>query len=78
MSGVAPINLGHLPNDALTLIHMAAYLLQIPPIDKQKILEEADAGALVAQVQRLYRREVTLIGALLHQPRTNVRGFGLN
>jgi len=47
------------------LLYWAAALLQLPAHEKQPLLESPAAGALLAQVTRLYRREASLLGRLL-------------
>ena len=54
-----------LPDDPLMLLYWAAALLQLPAHEKQPLLESPAAGALLAQVTRLYRREASLLGRLL-------------
>lgn len=50
-----------LPEDPLALLNLSAALLQVPPAEKQPLLEAVDARDLLAQVTRLYRRETALI-----------------
>jgi Lon protease-like protein len=50
-----------LPEDPLLLINFAASLIQIPPIEKQPILEAGTTLDMVQQVLRLCRRENLLL-----------------
>jgi Lon protease-like protein len=52
------------PNDPMSLIFLAAALLQIPPFEKQSILEAASIINMLQIVERLYRRENGLMSAL--------------
>ena len=63
-----PINLRklQLPEDPLMLIYFAAALLQIPPVEKQPILEADTAAQLLDRVQRLCRRELCVLPPTLH------------
>lgn len=45
------------PDDPLSLIYLAAALLQIPPHEKQPILEANSVNDMMGMVGRLYRRE---------------------
>ena len=45
------------PEDPLGLIYLAAALLQIPPHEKQPILEADTISGMMDMVKRLYRRE---------------------
>ncbi len=50
-----------LPDDPLTLLYWSAALLQIPHYEKQPLLEAATATSLLGALQRLYRRETSLL-----------------
>lgn len=58
-------DLQQLPGDPVKLAYLASYLIQVPPPQKQDLLAAPQADALVAQLVALYRREVTLIQAML-------------
>lgn len=47
-----------LPDDSVTLVHMAASLLQLPTLEKQMLLSLDSMDALVQNIARLYRREL--------------------
>lgn len=51
----------HAPTDPENLLFMAAALLQVPPIEKQPLLELASAPALLSELLRLYRRELSVL-----------------
>ncbi len=54
-----------LPEDPLALLYWAAALLQIPPAEKQPLLEASSESDLLERIQRLYRRETSLLEHLL-------------
>lgn len=54
-----------LPNNPISVVHMAASLLQLPGFEKQHLLEAQSISDLAASVQRLYRREISVIDQLL-------------
>lgn len=54
-----------LPEEPMMLIYLAAALLQIPPHEKQALLEAETAARLLNMVQRLYRRELAVLPPLL-------------
>jgi len=45
------------PEDPMSLVFLAAALLQIPPHEKQPILEAESISEMMVMVERLYRRE---------------------
>ncbi len=47
--------------DVLHMLYSAAALLQIPLLEKQKLLEAQSSAHLLADLQRLYRRETALL-----------------
>jgi len=53
-----------LPDEPLMLVYLAAALLQLPPNEKQPLLEAETANQLVADVMRLYGREMCLLPRL--------------
>ena len=53
-----------MPDDPLLLIYMAASLLQLPPNEKQALLESDNPGELMQMTERLYKRE-TLVTAFM-------------
>jgi Lon protease-like protein len=53
------------PEDPMMLIYLSAALLQIPPSEKQPLLETDTAALLLEQVQRLFRRELAVMPPLL-------------
>jgi uncharacterized protein len=53
-----------LPEDPMMLIYLSAALLQIPANEKQPLLEVDTLINLLEQVQRLYRRELSLLPSL--------------
>lgn len=57
-----------LPRDSISLTYLASSLLNMPPEQKQELLETASALDLVEQVYALYRREVALVQTMLLPP----------
>jgi hypothetical protein len=53
------------PEDPMMLIYFSAALLQIPPTEKQPLLEADTAAQLLDSVHRLYRRELAILPPLL-------------
>jgi Lon protease-like protein len=53
-----------LPDDPMSLVFMAASLLQLPPEEKQPILEAGTVCEMMTMVERLYRRENVLMPSL--------------
>lgn len=54
-----------IPNDPLRLAYLASFLVNIPPAQKQDLLMIEEADALIANLRQIYRREVTLLDAML-------------
>lgn len=52
------------PDDPSSLVFLAAALLQIPPHEKQPILEEDSIQDMLEILERLYRRENSLMNAI--------------
>jgi Lon protease-like protein len=50
-----------LPDEPLVLFHLAAALLQTPPFEKQALLASEQAMEFLERLERLYRREMTLL-----------------
>ncbi|MEO8394671.1 MAG: LON peptidase substrate-binding domain-containing protein [Chloroflexota bacterium] len=73
------IDLRQLPQNDLALAYYAAGLLKISLPQKQNLLALSNAAELTEQVRMLYRKEVTLLKALLFQPEHEQEGpFSLN
>jgi Lon protease-like protein len=71
--------LGQLPRDPLRLAYLSAFLLQIPASQKQDLLNMGDAIGLMNNLHTMYRREVTLLGAMLTAKQAeDVGTFSLN
>jgi Lon protease-like protein len=69
----------HLPNDPLVLAYLAAVLLHIPPDKKQELLSTPRAVDLLADMYKLYRREVALLQAMfLEADVENAGRFSIN
>ena len=63
-----------LPEDPMMLIYLSAALLQVPPAEKQPMLEADTAALLLQQVQRVYRRELALLPSLIDISDDQARG----
>ncbi len=73
------IDTQHFPTEPLPLAYLAAYLLQIPMEQKQDLLSAPDALTLIQETHSLYRREVTLLSAMLARTAAEDDGpFSLN
>ena len=59
------LDVDRFPDDPLVYSSLVAYLLQIDPREKQPLLESATLGLLLDRSRRLYRREVSLMQAML-------------
>jgi uncharacterized protein len=77
-AGGGDFDLSQLPSDPLTLAYTAAMLLQIPPAEKQPLLESEHTGDLLERLSALYRRETALLQAVVTD-RGKVQGsFSVN
>ncbi len=54
-----------LPDDPLQLVHLASFLLNVPIEQKQNLLNLETADELLTNLRTIYRREVTLLDAML-------------
>jgi Lon protease-like protein len=54
-----------IPTDPLRLAYLASFLVNLPPAQKQDLLMIEHAGELIANLRQIYRREVTLLDAML-------------
>jgi Lon protease-like protein len=68
-----------LPQDALMLAYLSASLIKVELEQKQAFLEAENALALVREVRNYYRKEVTLLSALMEQETLTDQGpFSIN
>ncbi|MBZ0281675.1 MAG: LON peptidase substrate-binding domain-containing protein [Anaerolineae bacterium] len=58
-------DLQQLPDEPLRLAYLASFLLNIPAAQKQDLLNIGDADQLINELRTFYRREVTLLDAML-------------
>lgn len=78
LNQIEPIDLeaGNLPQDPLLLGYLASSLLQMPPNEKQKILESDSALELINATIPVYTREIAFLRAIIehgkNQPKTQV------
>ncbi len=54
-----------LPDDPIQFAYLASFLLEISIEQKQNLLNIEDADELIANLRTMYRREVTLLNAML-------------
>ncbi len=54
-----------LPDDPIQFAYLASFLLEISSEQKQNLLNIEDADDLIANLRTIYRREVTLLSAML-------------
>ncbi len=59
------IAIGQLPRDYLDMGYLSAMMLQIPPHQKQILLELEDAVEMMDRLRAIYRREVALAKCML-------------
>jgi Lon protease-like protein len=64
-----------LPDDPLSLAYLAAALVQIPAAQKQNLLAVDDAAEFVTAMGTLYRREVSLIHAIMEREKPEESGL---
>jgi Lon protease-like protein len=68
-----------LPADPVVLAYLAAVLVQIPPEEKQALLAEQRAIDLLGNMEKIYRREVFMLQAIMdHGPRQDPGPFSTN
>ena len=68
-----------LPADPVVLAYLAAVLVQIPPEQKQALLAEQRAIDLLGTMERIYRREVAMLQAIMdHGRRQDPGPFSMN
>jgi Lon protease-like protein len=63
-----------LPDEPMMLIYLSAALLQVPPHEKQPLLEADTAALLLQGVLRLYRRESAVLPQLINVSDEQARG----
>lgn len=66
-AGNVDFDITSLPHDAETLAYLAATVLQIPNSQKQALLSTAGAHALLADMHKIYRRELPVLRLLLQE-----------
>ncbi len=72
-------NRKNLPADPIVLAYLAAVLVQIPAEQKQNLLAEQRAIDLLGNMERIYRREVVMLQAIMdHGRRQDPGPFSLN
>lgn len=62
----APFDKKHLPNNPASLAYLAAIVVQIPLEEKQRLLSLPTAVELLDHERTIYRREVSLVRAILN------------
>ncbi len=66
-AGEVKFDSSKVPDHPILLGHLAAYIVQAPVIEKQKLLEIRLAEQFLAAVEKLYRRETALMRTLIEQ-----------
>jgi hypothetical protein len=51
----------HMPDEPVFLLHLAASLLQLPSSEKQHLLSISQLFLLNSEIQRIYRREISIM-----------------
>jgi Lon protease-like protein len=59
-----------LPDDALLLLNLGASILQIPPYEKQTLLEAESGVHLLEKLQHIFRRETAVLKAIQRREST--------
>ncbi|NDJ60939.1 MAG: LON peptidase substrate-binding domain-containing protein [Chloroflexi bacterium] len=67
-----------LPKEPLPLAYLAASLLRVDLDDKQDLLTIESAAGFLQGIRRIYRKEVTLLEALMTQPSIEEGPFSVN
>lgn len=62
----------HLPDEPVFLLHLAASLLQLPSPEKQTLLSINNLFVLNSKIQRIYRREISILRNLGNMDRETV------
>jgi hypothetical protein len=71
--------LDELPQRPLDLAYLAAFLLQVPSLKKQELLEVGQASQLLTETRDHYRREIALLENLItSNPKGDAKGARLN
>lgn len=65
------LDLHELPHDPVKLANLASFILQIPLHQKQNLLAYPQADRWIVELRTIYRREVTLLKAMLNGPMQN-------
>lgn len=66
----APFDVNNLPRDPAPVAYLAAIVAQIPLAEKQALLELDTAVALLERERTIYRRELSLMRAMLDNPQS--------
>jgi Lon protease-like protein len=62
----------HLPEEPIFLIHLAASLLQLPSNEKQSLLAINNLFELNSRIQRIYRREISIMKSYTQMDRETI------
>jgi len=78
-AGNVQFDSSQLPEDPLSLAYLAAYLVQVPPAQKQELLSVEQAARFVESVAMVIRREVLLLNTIIARESAEDEGpFSLN
>jgi hypothetical protein len=67
-----------LPDDPIKLAYMAAAVLHTSPGQKQELLSITEAGDLIDDLQKIFRREVAILKATVSLPGQEGQVFSHN
>lgn len=54
-----------LPDDPMMMLYLSGALLQLPPVEKQPLLELDTAAQMLHQLAKMYRRELAILPGLI-------------
>jgi Lon protease-like protein len=71
----ADFDLKELPDDPMAVAYLAAMVAQIPLAEKQKLLAAETAHTLLERERVIFRRELSLLRAMLDSPQSDAAPF---
>lgn len=77
-AGAGEFDIDQLTRDPIDLAYQSAAMVQISNIQKQALLSIPDAVELVERMNGVYRREIALLKATLHEGINGIGSFSLN
>ncbi len=64
-AGLLKVEAENLPTSASRLAYLGAFLLQVPLMDKQRLLEIGEEEALIEEMETIFRKEIPLLKVML-------------